>query len=60
MEEAGLIECRWESGDDMVTVIFIKKYANPTLDKHAEKFVGYDEYMSHNYDTHKGRVSEVG
>jgi hypothetical protein len=69
LRERGLIECRWCSGDKMTADIFTKNLAGPLFDKHAQSFVGYDDYMKMKGDvewieeldhsvTREGRVSE--
>eukprot|EP00957_Ditylum_brightwellii_P205908 15345960-Ditylum_brightwellii.AAC.1 len=61
LREAGIVECRWKSGDDMCADIFTKNCPGPLFEKHASKFVGVDCYFRGDAKagTHKGRVSEV-
>jgi len=57
LKEAGIIEMKWTSGDDMTSDIFTKNLAGPLFNKHAAAFVGNDKYMKSG--SHEGRVSEL-
>jgi len=64
----GLIVSKWCNGAKMSRDLFTKNLAGPLFDKHAQKFVGHDEYMKQrgdaewieevHYGAHKGRVLE--
>ena len=70
LREQGLIEVRWCNGESMTSDLFTKNLAGPLFDKHAQSFVGRDQYMqnrgdvewteevNHEVPTHEGRVSE--
>jgi hypothetical protein len=68
LKEMGLIVCKWCNGAKMTSDLFTKNLAGPLFDKHAQSFVGHDEYMKQRGDvewieevhhgTHKGRVLE--
>jgi hypothetical protein len=71
LRERNLIHVKWCSGDSMTSDLYTKNLAGPLFDKHAQSFVGHDEYMIihgdvewvtevHHSLPHEGRVSEVG
>lgn len=45
LNEAGIIETVWVSGDNMTSDVLTKNLAGSAFDKHNSKFVGLDEYM---------------
>eukprot|EP00957_Ditylum_brightwellii_P156829 11936304-Ditylum_brightwellii.AAC.1 len=57
LKEDGIIECCWKKGQEMTLDIFTKNCACPLFDKHVMKFVGKDEYVTH--DNHKGILFEA-
>eukprot|EP00957_Ditylum_brightwellii_P184860 14079154-Ditylum_brightwellii.AAC.1 len=59
LKEVGLIEIKWKRGEDMRSDIFTKNCNGTTFERSILKFVGEDEYMSEEHNTHKGRVSEA-
>ena len=60
LKEAGIIEIKWTSGDDMTSDLFTKNLSGPTFEKHASKFVGEDEYMKAGKETSNSRRESVG
>jgi hypothetical protein len=45
LKEQGLIVTEWISGDNNPADLFTKNLQGPTFERHAVRFVGFDEYM---------------